>query len=178
MTEYDWLLILFGAGLVVFLTSQGLARALLSLLLVWLATFAGALLYREAAFRTQAVTGTNLILVEGLMFDFLLLLFFLIGFLLLKAAFPVTRLPNIGALDYIVAFFVAIIVVFIIIALLANSLGVMIREQWPGNSQGWVSLQWRFSRSGLLQYSRALIPYYGWTFSPFFPGLPPVLVAQ
>jgi hypothetical protein len=70
MTEYDWLLIFFGGGLAIFLTSQRLVRALFSLALVWLSTFASALIYREAAFRAQAVTGNNMVLVEGVMFDF------------------------------------------------------------------------------------------------------------
>lgn len=178
MTEYDWLLIFFGAGLVVFLTYQGLARALFSLGLVWISTFASALLYKEAAFRTQAVTGSNLVLVEGVMFDLLLIVFFVAGYALLKVAFPVTKLPNIGVLDYLMAFLVGIIVAIIILALIANSLGVMVREQWDGNTQGWVTLQWRFTRSGLHQYTRAIISTYGMLFSPFFPGLPPVLVAQ
>ena len=178
MTEYDWLLIFFGAGLVVFLTSQRLARALFALALIWLSTFASALIYREAAFRAQAVAGTNMVLVEGVMFDLFLILFFVAGYILLKVAFPITKLPSIGALDFIVAFLVAIIVAALFVALISNSLGVMVREQWTDNTQGWVSLQWRVSRSGLRPYAQRIISVYGWIFAPFFPGLPPALVAQ
>ncbi len=178
MTEYDWLLIFFGAGLVVFLSFQGMARALFSLVLVYLATFASALLYREAAFRTQAIIGSNTVLAEGVMFDFLLVVFFVAGYAMLKLAFPVTKLPNIGVLDYVMAFFVGIIVAVLVVALIANSLGVMTREQWDDNTQGWVALQWRYRHSGLRPYTRDIISTFGWAFVPFFPGLPPVLVAQ
>ena len=178
MTEYDWLLIFFGAGLAVYLTSQRLARALFSLALVWISTFASALIYREAAFRAQAVTGTNLVLVEGLMFDFFLILFFVLGYILLKVAFPVTKLPNIGALDYIVALLVGIIVAALFVALISNSMGVMVREQWTDNTNGWVSLQWKVSRSGLRSYTNSIMSLYGWIYTPFFQGLPPALVPQ
>ena len=178
MTEYDWLLIFFGAGLAVFLTSQRLARALFALALIWLSTFASALLYREATFRVQAVVGNNTVLAEVLMFDGLLILFFVAGYILLKIAFPVTNLPSIGALDYIIALLVGIVVAVLLIALISNSLGVMVREQWPDNRQGWVSLQWRVSRSGLRPYTQSIMSVYGWLFTPFFPGLPPVLIAQ
>ncbi|MDF1515043.1 MAG: hypothetical protein P1S60_14625 [Anaerolineae bacterium] len=93
MTEYDWLLIFFGVGLVVLLTIQGLARALFSLILVWITAFSSALIYREAAFRVQAIAGNNVPLVEGIMFDILLLVFFIAGSVLLKIAFPVTKMP-------------------------------------------------------------------------------------
>ena len=178
MTEYDWLLIFFGAGLVVFLAFQGLARALFSLVLVWIATFASALLYREAAFRVQAIAGNNVTLVEGIMFDLLLVIFFVAGFILLKIAFPVTKLPNLGALDYIVAFLVAIIVAVLLVTVIANSIGVMVSAQWEDNAQGWTVTQWRFSRSGLRPYTQRIMSAYGWVFVPFFPGLPPVLIAQ
>jgi hypothetical protein len=178
MTEYDWLLIFSGAGLVVFLTTQRLVRSLFALALVYLATFASALLYREAAFRAQAITGTNLIFVEGVMFDILLILFFVAGYILLKVAFPVTKLPNIGVLDFLVAFLVGIIVAVLIVALISNSLGVMVREQWPTNTQGWVALQWRVSRSALRPLAQRVMSVYGWGYVPFFPGLPPALIAQ
>ena len=178
MTEYDWLLIFFGAGLAVFLTSQRLARALFALALIWLSTFASAQLYREAAFRVQAVAGNNTVLVEALLFDLLLILFFVAGYILLVIAFPITNLPSIGALDYIVAFLVAIVVAVLFIALISNSLGVMVGEQWADNTQGWVSMQWRVTRSGLRPYTQRVMSVYGWVFAPFFQGLPPVLVAQ
>lgn len=178
MTEYDWLLIFFGGGLAVFLTTQRFLRSVFALVILWLATFASALLYQEAAFRTQAVTGSNLVLVEGLMFDGLLVIFFIAGFVLLKVAFPVTTLPKIGFLDYVGAFLVAIIVAALVIALIGNSLGVMVREQWPDNREGWTSLQWRVSRSGLRSFVHQVLSIYGWAFVPFFPGLPPVLIAQ
>ena len=172
MTEYDWLLIYFGAGLAVFLTSQRLARALFSLALIWLATFTSAQIYREVAFRTQAVTGSNMVLAEVIIFDLILILFFVVGYILLKIAFPVTNFPNIDALDYIAAFLVGIVVAVLFVALLSNSLGVMVREQSTDNTQGWITLQWRVSRSFLRPYARRVMSVYGWTFAPFFPGLP------
>jgi uncharacterized membrane protein required for colicin V production len=178
MTEYDWLLIFSGAGLAVFLASQRLVRSLFALALIWLSAFTSAQLYKEAAFRAQAITGDNLILVEGVMFDFFLILFFVAGYILLKVAFPVTKLPNIGALDVIVGFMVGLIVAAIFVALISNSLGVMVSDQWPNNTNGWVSLQWRVSRSGLRPFSQRIVNIVGITFSPFFRGLPPVLVPQ
>jgi hypothetical protein len=107
-----------------------------------------------------------------------LILFFVLGYILLKVAFPVTKLPSIGALDFIAAFFVGILSAVLIVVLISNSLGVMVREQWANNPNGWANLQWRVSRSGLRVYTHAILSIYGWMFALFFPGLPPVLVPQ
>ncbi|MDF1515042.1 MAG: hypothetical protein P1S60_14620 [Anaerolineae bacterium] len=76
------------------------------------------------------------------------------------------------------AFLVGIIVAGLLVALLANSIGVMVLTQWEDNVQGWAHLQWKFRQSGLRLYSQRVMSSFVWSFVPFFPGLPPVLMPQ
>ncbi|MGC9348268.1 MAG: CvpA family protein [Anaerolineae bacterium] len=178
MTQYDWLLVFLGIGMVIFFTYQRMARALFSLALVWLATLGAAVLYPQAAYRIQAVASKNPTLVRGLMFDGLFLVFFVAGYVLLKLSFPVTKIPKLGVLDYLMGLLLGIVITVIVVTLLLNSMGVMVREQWETNPQGWSSLRATFYRSQLRPYTSQVLAAYQWVFYPFFGNLPPVLVPQ
>ncbi|MGC9467295.1 MAG: CvpA family protein [Anaerolineae bacterium] len=178
MTSYDWLLVFLGGGLVVFFAYQRLVRGLLSLVAIWSATLVSAALYRETTFRLQAITGENPVLARGVVFDALLVIFFVGGFILIRLAFPVTKLPNIGFLDNLLGLFLGVIIAMILVTLLVNSMGVMVEERWEADEEAWARLRYTYLSSGLRPYTIQVLSAYGWLFVPFFRGLPPVLMPQ
>ena len=178
MTSYDWLLIFLGAGLIVIFTFEGLVRALFALFSVWSATLAGAVLYREATFRLQAVTGPNTTLNHGILFDILLIIVLVVGYIAIRLAFPVTKLPKIGILDHLMGMLLGAMVAILLISLLVNSMGVMVMERWVTDDESWQSLRTAYLGSGLRPFTSQVLGIYGWAFVPFFRGLPPVLLPQ
>ena len=177
MSPIDVLLILFGIGLVFFLTYQRMARALFALGVLWAATMMSGLLYEEAAYRIQAIAGSNSALTEGAMFAGLLIVIFVVGFILICISFPETRLPRIGFLDVLMGFFLGVIVAAIFVALLHNAVGVMVRERWT-NAVSWRTWRGFFVRSPLRTFSRYLLSLWRLIFVPFFRTLPPALTPQ
>lgn len=178
MTSYDWLLIFLGAGLVVIFAFQGLVRALFSLFALWSATLLAAVLYQETAFRLQAVTGPNVSLARGMVFDVLLVIFLIAGYVLTRLAFPVTKLPKLGLLDNLLGFAVGAVIGLLLVALLVNSMGVMVMERWETNDDGWAVLRASFLGSGIRATTSRALAVYSWVFVPFFRGLPPVLLPR
>ncbi len=178
MTAYDWLLIFLGIGLVVLFTFDRTVRTLFTLIALWIATLASAVAYRPAAFRLQAITGPNVQLARGVVFDVLLVIFLVVFYILTRIAFPVTKLPKLGLLDYLLGLLIGVVVAVILVSLLVNSMGVMVRERWVTNEQGWANLSAAFQNSGLRPYTTRVLASYDWVFVPFFNGLPPVLYPQ
>ncbi len=178
MTAYDWLLIFLAGGLVVLFTYVRMVRALLTLFILWLSTFLSALLYREVVFRMQAVTGRNPVLARGVVFDILLILFLVVGYVLVSVSFPVTRLPKLGIFDNLMGLVLGAMVAVVLVALLVNSMGVMVVERWEGNESGWANLRTSYLRSGLRPLTSPIVAAYARLFVPFFGGMPPVLYPQ
>ena len=178
MTSYDWLLIFLGAGLVVVFAFQGVVRALFSLFALWSATLASGALYQEAAFRLQAITGPNVTLGRGVVFDALLVIFLVAGYVLTRVAFPITKLPKLSILDNLLGLLVGVVIGVLFVSLLLNSMGVMVIERWITNDQGWANLRAAFLGSGIRPTTSQALSIYSWAFVPFFPGLPPVLLPQ
>lgn len=174
MGPLDLLIIFVAVGVVAFLTYQRMARALFSLAVVWAATMLSALLYEEAAFRLKAVTGPDRSLAEGAFFMGLFVLFFVIGYIVIHAAFPVTKLPKLGVLDYVMGFLLSLIVAAVIVTLLHNAIGVMVSERWKDYT-AWVRMRNEFYASPLQPFSRAVLSLYRWLFAPFLNPLPPAL---
>ncbi|MEJ5312243.1 MAG: CvpA family protein [Anaerolineae bacterium] len=171
MGPLDMLIILVAVGVVAFLTYQRMARALFSLAVTWVATLLSALLYKEAAFRLKAVIGPNRSLNEGAFFIGLFILFFVVGYFVLRAAFPVTKLPKLGILDFVMGFLLSLIVAAVIVTLLHNAIGVMVSERWT-NYPSWVRMRNEFYTSPLQPFSRAVLSLYQWLFVPFLNPLP------
>jgi uncharacterized membrane protein required for colicin V production len=178
MTAYDWLLIFLGVGLVVMFTFERLVRALFALIIVWAATLAAAALYRQVAFRIQAATGPNPTLNRGLVFDALLAMIVVAGYVVIRLAFPVTKLPKIGILDHLMGLLLGAIVAILVVSLLVNSMGVMVMERWSTDAAAWQSLRLAYQGSGLRPFTSQVLAIYAWAFVPFFSGLPPVLLPQ
>lgn len=178
MTAYDWLLIFFGAGLAIFFIFQGLVRALFSFFALWSATLLAAVLYQETTFRLQAITGPNVSLARGLVFDGLLLIFLIAGYVLTRLAFPVTKLPKLGFLDNVLGLIVGAVIALLLVSLLLNSMGVMVMERWVTNDRGWATLRASFVGSGIRGITSQALAIYSWGFVPFFKGLPPVLLPR
>jgi hypothetical protein len=178
LTSIDWLLIFFGVGIVVALTFARLVRAVFILITLWAATLLSAVLYREVAFRLQVLSGDNLILFRGIIFDILLIVSLVVGFIATRIAYPVTNLPKIGFLDYVGGLLIGLIVAAILVALLSNSLGVMTIEQWEEDANAWLRLRTRYLASQVRPYANVVLGAYRWLFVPFFRGLPPVLYPQ
>lgn len=178
MTQYDWLLIFLGGLIVVFLTIQRMAQALFALGITWAATLMSAVLYREAAYRIQAIAGDNPTQVRGIMFDVLLVIFVIVGYILIKLSFPVTKLPKLGILDNLMGLVLGVIVAILLVALLTNSMGVMVMDRWETNEDGWAQFRTTYLRSGLRPITSPFLAAYSWLFTPFFRTLPPVLVPQ
>ena len=178
MTSYDWLLIFLGIGLLVLFIFDRTIRTLFTLMALWIATLASAAVYRVAAFRLQAVTGPNVELARGVVFDVLLVIFLVVFYILTRVAFPVTKLPKLGLLDNLLGLLVGVVVAVVLVSLLVNSMGVMVMERWVTHEQGWANLRAAFLGSGLRPYTTRVLGAYDWLFVPFFQGLPPVLYPQ
>lgn len=174
MGPIDLLVILMALGVVAFLTYQRMARALFTLGVLWAATLLSALLYEEAAFRIKALTGPNRSLTEGMMFMGLFVLFFVLGYILIKVSFPVTKLPKLGILDYVMGFLLSLIVAVVIVALLHNAVGVMVSQRWTDHT-AWVRMRNNFYTSPLQPLSRLVLNIYQVLFTPFLRPLPPAL---
>lgn len=174
MGPLDLLIIFIAVGVVAFLTYQRMARALFSLAVVWAATMLSAFLYEEAAYRIKAITGPNRSITEGAMFMGLFVLFFVIGYVVMYVSFPVTKLPKIGILDYVMGFLLSLIIAAVIVAILHNGIGVMVRERWTDHT-AWVRMRNDFYRSPLQPFSRTVLNIYRWLFTPFIRPLPPAL---
>lgn len=177
MGPLDMLIILVAVGVVAFLTYQRMARALFSLAVLWAATILSALLYAEAAFRIKAVAGPNRSLTEGLMFMGLFGLFFVLGYVAIHASFPVTKLPKLGVLDYVMGFLLSLIIAAVIVALLHNAVGVMVSQRWTDYA-GWARMRNNFITSPLRPLSQMVLDTYRLLFTPFLRPLPPVLIPQ
>lgn len=173
----EMLLIFLGVGIVAFFTYQRVLRAVFFVLVLWSAGLMSALVYESAAFRMKALL-MNRPLTEGWLFIIFMALFAIAGYAFVYKAFPDTKLPKIGILDYILGFVVALVLALVIVSLLLNSVGVMVREQWDTNRQGWVNLQFSYSNSMFLPVTRQIMSIYSLTYRPFFRFLPPVLTPQ
>jgi len=171
MGPLDLLIIFVAVGVVAFLTYQRMARALFSLAVVWAATLLSALLYEEAAFRLKVMVGPNRSLAEGALFMGLFILFFVLGYVAIHVAFPVTRLPKLGILDVVMGFLLGLIVAVVIVALLHNAIGVMVSERWVDQA-AWVRMRNQFYASPLQPFSRTVLGIYQWLFAPFLRPLP------
>lgn len=178
MTPYDWIIVFFGVGLIVLFTVERMLRALLGLAIFWAATLLSAIGYEYVTFLLQAVVGRNVVLARGIVFDTLLLLAFLVGYIIIRVAFPVTKLPKLGILDNLMGFLLGCSIAILFLALLVNSLGVMVVEYWESNPDGWAMLRYQYLSSGLRPYTSPILKGYSMLFTIFFRGLPPVLVPQ
>jgi hypothetical protein len=178
MTSYDWLLVFVGAGVIVLCVFDRLVRSLFTLVALWAGTLLSAAVYSDVVFRLKAVTGSNPILSRGLVFDILLVLFVIVSYVLVRVAFPVTKLPKIGILDHLMGLVIGVVVACILVALIVNSMGVMVQERWETNEDGWAKLRASYLGSGLRPYTSQILAGYSWAFVPFFRGLPAVLVPQ
>jgi len=178
MTSVDWLIIFVGIGVVVFFTIAGLMRSLFSAITLWAVTLLAAVSYTEVAYRMQAVGGKNVTMFRGIVFDALLVILFVVGLILVRVAFPDTKLPKLGILDNLLGLLVGVVISVILVSLLLNSLRVMVSERWVTNENGWASLRAQYYGSGLLPFTSQVIAIYRWLFAPFFRGMPPVLFPQ
>lgn len=178
MTPVDWLLIFLGVGIVIFMTFARLIRAAFSLVVLWCATLLSVVLYEEVAFRLQVLAGDNLTLFRGIVFDSLLVISLVVGFILVRVAFPVTNLPRIGILDNLAGFVIGVVIAAILVSLLNNSMGVMVIERWSADTTGWARLRTTYLASQLRPYTVSVLSAYRWLFAPFFSGLPPALYPQ
>ncbi len=174
MGPLDLLIIFVAVGVVAFLTYQRMARALFSLAVTWAATLLSALSYEEAAFRLKAVIGPNRSLNEGAFFIGLFVLFLVVGYFVVRAAFPVTKLPKLGILDYLMGLLLSLIIAAVIVTLLHNAIGVMVSQRWTDQA-AWVRMRNEFYASPLQPFSRAVLSIYQWLFMPFLRPLPLVL---
>jgi len=175
VTPYDWLFVFVGVAVVVLFTFSRLVRALLGLVELWMATLLSGLLYKALAFRLQALTGRNPVLGRGLIFDILLLVFLVAGYISTRIA---SKLPALGVLDNLLALLVGVVIAVLLLALLVNSLGVMTSERWSANPTGWGRLRAVFVTSRIRQWTAPMLRLYAWSFVPFFQGIPPALAPQ
>lgn len=178
MTAYDWIIVFFGIGLVLLFTFERMLRALLGLVILWAATLMSALSYERVAYLLQAVTGPNRVLARGIFFDVLLVLVFLVGYIVIRLAFPVTKLPKLGVLDSLMGFLLGCVIAAIFVSLLVNSIGAMVVDRWTTDPNGWAMLRYTYLSSGLRPYTAPILTSYSLLFAFFFQRLPPVLIAQ
>ena len=161
MTPFDFLLIIFGVGIVVFGAFQRMLRMLFMLAVVWLATY--------GVTNPQLVLGVFLVL-------FMLLT--IAGYAVSRLAFPITKLPKIGFLDVLMGGLIGAAVAALVLSLVFNTLGFMVNERWEVQTQTWYSLRSQFLGARLLPYIRQVMNYYAWTFTFFYREFPAVLVPR
>jgi uncharacterized membrane protein required for colicin V production len=178
MTAYDWIIVFFGVGLVVLFTFERMLRALFGLGVLWSATLMSSMLYVEVAHRVQAMTGPRRVLARGIIFDVLLLLIFVAGYVIIRLSFPDTRLPKLGFLDTVLGFVLGCVIAVVFMSLLVNSIGVMVVDRWLSDPNGWAMLRYTYLSSGLRPYTSLVLKAYSFLFLIFFRGLPPVLIPQ
>ncbi|MCJ7550034.1 MAG: hypothetical protein MUQ30_10170 [Anaerolineae bacterium] len=178
MTSIDWLLIFLGVGVVVLFAVAGLMRALFTAIVLWAVTLLSAATYTDVAFRVQAIGGENLSLFRGIVFDTMVVVLLVVGYVLVHIAFPDTKLPKLGFLDNLLGMVIGVAIAVVLVSLLQNSMGAMVAERWVTNETGWASLRAQYLGSGLRPYTSSVVGAYGWLFALFFRGLPPVLFPQ
>ena len=178
MTSIDWLLIFLGVGVVVFFAVAGLLRAFFAAIILLAVTLLSAATYTDVAFRVQAIGGENLSLFHGIVFDAMLVIFLVVGYILVYIAFPDTKLLKLGLLDNLLGMVVGVVIAVVLVSLLLNSLGAIVAERWVTNETGWASLRAQYFGSGLRPYTSSVLSAYGWLFALFFRGLPPMLFPQ
>ncbi len=177
MSPLDILLILLGLLVVGLCLYARFVRALMLLVGAYIATLVGVFLYKMAAFRLQAV-GHNQIWFEGLVFLFIFFVTLLAFFLISRAAYPDTTLPNLGFLDYFLGALVGILVAGVVMVMTYQGLGVMVSEYWEPYST-FASISALHGGLHLAPLLRTFMSLYGYLFYPFFfnTGFPPVLIA-
>lgn len=178
MTPFDFLLIIFGVGIVVFGAFQRMLRMLFMLAVVWLATYLGALFYEMVTVPVSAVASNNPTVVEGMVFLVLFMLLTIAGYAVSRLAFPITKLPKIGFLDVLMGGLIGAAVAALVLSLVFNTLGFMVNERWEVQTQTWYSLRSQFLGARLLPYIRQVMNYYAWTFTFFYREFPAVLVPR
>ena len=178
MTPFDFLLIIFGVGIVIFGAFQRMLRMLFMLIVVWLAAFLGALSYEYVTVPVQALAPNNPTAVEGMVFLVLFLLFTIAGYVVSRLAFPVTKLPKIGFLDVLMGGLIGIVVAAVMLSLVFNTLGFIVSERWETQTTAWISLRSQFLGARLLPYVRQVMNVYVRAFTPFFRDVPPVLIPR
>jgi hypothetical protein len=177
MNALDLLLILIGLSVLILALASRLIRAGVLLVGAYFATFTGAVLYRPAAFRLQAL-GNEEAWFDGVMFLLLFYVVFLIFYFVSRWAYPDTSLPSLGFLDHVLGGVVGLVVAPIVMAMTYAGVGVMAGDYWePFETFSTISSLYRGSLLG--PYLNLFLRYYAVLFYPFFfrIGFPPVLTA-
>ena len=177
MSSLDILLIMLGLFVVVLCLYGRFVRALMLLVGAYIATLAGVLLYKMAAFRLQAV-GHNQMWFEGMVFLLIFFVILLAFFLISRSAYPDTTLPTLGVLDYFLGALVGILVAGVVMVMTYQGLGVMVSEYWEPYST-FANISALHGGLHLAPLLRTFLSFYGYLFYPFFfnIGFPPPLIA-
>ena len=174
MTSTDVLLLLVGLGIVGFLAYQRLLAALISLVILWLATLLATLGFEKLAYYAQGFLGPPTVATEGFSFILLLILLVVGGYQIINKLFPDTTFPKLGIFDYIGGGLVGMIVAALVIAVIVNALGYRVSDQWP-KQEAWIKAYTSYSRLAIRPFAQQMMSFFQPTLAPFFRSLPPIL---
>ncbi len=178
MTTFDVLLIVLGLCIVGLMAYLRTVKALFMLGGVYLSTLVSAMLYQGLAHGLSAI-GQGELWFEGLVFILLFFIVFIVFLAVLRASFPDSSLPKIGALDYVLGGLVGVVVAVIVLLSIYGGVWVMVSEYWEPY-QRYAQIQMMYSNSLLGPYLRLANDYYLYAFYPFFAaeGFPPAMMPR
>ena len=174
MTFTDMLLLLLGLAVVGFLAYRRLLSALISLVILWLATLLATLGFKSLAYYAQGFLGPPTVATQGFSFIILLLLLIIGGYKIIDKLFPDTTFPKLGIFDYIGGGLVGMIVAALLISVIVNALGFRVSEQWTPQ-EAWIKAYTAYGRIALRPFARQMMSLFQPTLSLFFAQMPPIL---
>jgi len=149
-------------------------RSLAMLLGTYIASLSAVLLYREAAYRLQAIGGVSS-LFDGIVFLALFFLVLIVFLIIMHVAYPDMSLPKLGFVDSLLGGLVGIVVGILSMAMLYAGFSVIVSQHWDPYAS-FASLYSLHAGMRLGPILRIVRSIYAYLFYPFFinTGFPPV----
>lgn len=172
----DFLLALIFLTLCIVSAVRGLLGSLLSLMVLYLATAAGGLLYPYAALFVSAIGGKTPTLTHFIVFWILFIGVTVALEVSLRKGFPDTSLPALGILDHVLGLLPGILCGLIVISLLLFSIGYAPQQTWGKVLSGLrVTTAYLYDQSGLCAPLAQFLSFYMTLHKLWMPVPPPIV---
>lgn len=176
MSTLDILLLFVGVIFVALGFYFRFLRSAAMLLSAYIATLSSLLLYREAAYRLQAIGGVSS-LFDGIVFLGLFFLVFIVFMIVTGVAYPDMTLPKLGFLDHLLGGVGGVVVGIIVMVVSYAALSLIVSEQWEPYAS-FANFYMQHARMQLGPFLRTIRSLYAYLFYFFFfkTGFPPAFV--
>lgn len=172
MGVLDILLLFVGIIFVVLGFYFRFLRSAAMLLSAYVATLSALLMYREVAYRLQAIGGVSS-LFDGIVFLGLFFLVFIVFMIVTGVAYPDMTLPKLGFLDRLLGGIGGIIAGVIVMVVAYAGLSLIVSQQWEPYAS-FANFYMQHAAMQLGPLLRAIRSIYAYLFYPFFfKGFPP-----